>query len=107
MKNMEKDVSEKNVLRKVNKEALEKVCLAQPILNKIVSNPQLANVHDISLLRLGESRWNRHFVMDTLIEIMDSYKAERYNNIESNAEIPEEVKEFVRTAYNYKFGILI
>jgi len=88
----------------INQKALEKVCLAQPVLNKIRLNPQLTNVQDPVLSALGEKRWGGHFVNDTLLDIMKLYGVEYYNTVINDREnIPKKVKEFVRDAYNYRF----
>ena len=60
-------MSLKNI-EKINQEASEKVNLAQPILDKIILNPRLANFHDPVLSKLGDSRWSGHFVSDTLYD---------------------------------------
>ncbi|MEK6833540.1 MAG: hypothetical protein AABY32_05835 [Nanoarchaeota archaeon] len=85
-------------IQKINKEALEKVCLAQPILNKLIVNPSLACFHDSVLSKIGESRWSGHFVRDTLYDIMNMYSAKNPNDI------PEQVQEFVKGANNFLYG---
>jgi predicted SAM-dependent methyltransferase len=90
-------------IKKINRGLLEKVGVAQPILNRIKSNPQLAHVHDSNLLFNGDSRWNQHVVMDTFNEIVKSYDADCYNSIIENKEIPGAIKTFFNEAYNYRF----
>ena len=87
-----------------NKKALEKVCIAQPILTKIKANTGLVNVHDTILSELGDSRYNGHFVNDTLSEIMDIYCTVNYEDIVGKGDVDVEVQNFVREAYNYRFG---
>ena len=85
-------------LEQINKEALGKVCLAHQILNKINSHPELYYAHDPILSKLGESRWNRHFVMDNLKEFNEMYSTINPNNI------PVQVQEFVKEANNFFYG---
>jgi len=93
-----------NTLEDINKEALWKVKVAQPILDKIKSNPELENVHDPVLSRLHDSRWNKHFVLDTLNEVGNIYNVNTYNEVSGNESIPQEVKSFLLDAIKYKFS---
>ena len=85
-------------IEKINQEASEKVNLAQSILDKIISNPQLVNLHDPVLSKLGDSRWNGHFVSDTLYDIMDMYSTKH------PSEAPEIVQNFVKGANKFLYG---
>jgi hypothetical protein len=96
---MEKDID------KINESALEKVSLAQPILDKLEVNPSLANFHDPVLSKMGESRWNGHFVEDTLSDIKNMYGVGGYDEIIKAKNIPQEVKSFVSATLLYKFGV--
>jgi len=87
-------------MQTINKEALEKVCLAQPILNKIISNPQLTNFHDPTLSKLGDSRWSGHFVRDTLYDFMRMYSTKNPNDV------PEDIQNFVKGANKFLYGSL-
>jgi hypothetical protein len=97
---MEIDINE------INAKALEKVIIAQPILNKIKLYPELVNVHDSVLSALGDSRWNGHFVLDTFDEIISLYEIGCYNEIMNKKDVPVSVKKFFNDMFNYKFGSL-
>jgi hypothetical protein len=88
---------------KINKKALEKVLLAQPILDKIMANPQLENFRDSKLNKMGYTSLRKNFVYGAFSDIMKLYGMDDYNKIVSNESIPEEVKIFVKDVYNYKF----
>jgi len=90
-------MSLKNI-EKINQEASEKVNLAQPILDKIILNPQLANLHDPALSKLGDSRWSGHFVRDTLYDIMGMYSTKNPNDV------PENIQNFVKGANKFLYG---
>jgi hypothetical protein len=94
---MEKDID------KINESALEKVSLAQPILDKIRANPSLVNIQDISLSNLHDSRWNGHFILDTLDEIASLYNAYCLKDLSNVQGVPQEVKKFYGDAIDYKF----
>ena len=85
-------------IEKINQEASRKVRLAQPILDKIISNPQLVNLHDPVLSKLGDSRWNGHFVSDTLYDIIGMYSTKNPNDV------PEDVQNFVKGANKFLYG---
>jgi hypothetical protein len=79
----------------LDKRVLNMVFIAQPILDKIKTNPKLAYVHDPMLSRLHEPRQNKYFIMNTLTEIMEMYEAEDVDNM------PEQAKAFVKEANNF------
>ena len=79
----------------LDKRVLNMVNLAQPILDKIKTNPKLIYVHDPVLSRLGEPRQNKYFIMNTLTEIMEMYSTEDVDNM------PEQAKTFVKEANNF------
>lgn len=85
-------------LEQKNKEALGKVGLAHLILNKIRFHPELFDVHDPILSRLGISRWNRHFIMDNVRGLTEMY------NTEPSYRIPEQVQKFVNEANSFLYG---
>ena len=85
-------------LEEINREALDKVFLAQPILDKLNINPQLSDSHDPVLSKLGDSRWNGCFVSDTLYDIMDMYSTKNPNDV------PEDVQNFVKGANKFLYG---
>jgi len=87
-------------IEKTNKEALEKVCLAQPILNKIISNPSLVEAHDPILSALGDSRHNKYLIMDTVTEIREMYRTEHPDSV------PKQVQIFVKDANRFLYGSL-
>jgi hypothetical protein len=94
---IEKDIQE------INAKALEKVSLAQPILDEIKIYPELTNFHAPVLSKLGDSRWRGHFVLDTLDEVAALYNANCYNDIKNESDVPQEVKKFFMDAIGYKF----
>ena len=94
----QKDIEKTSKLFWINLEASEKVSLAQPILDKIILNPQLANFHDPVLSKLHDSRWSGHFVRDTLYEITRMYSTQHPDNM------PEQVQKFVSEANKFLYG---
>jgi len=68
---------------KLNEKALEKVCLAQPILK--------------------DSKWNGPFINSILSDVLKIYGAKCFEDIYDKESIPKEVKEFVGDAFNYKY----
>jgi hypothetical protein len=79
----------------LDKRVLNIVLIAQPILDKIKTNPKLIYAHDPMLTRMHEPRQNKYFIMNALTEIMDMYQAEEVDNM------PEQAKAFVKEANNF------
>lgn len=90
-------------IKEINKNVLEKICLAQTILDKIKIHPELINVQDPALIKLKDSRWNGHFIFSTLDEVAALYNAGCYDDIKNKEDIPQEVKKFVMDAGGYRF----
>lgn len=90
-------------IEKINKTALEKVCLAQKILDKIKLHPELKYVQDKALYHLRTSNWNNDFVLNTLDEVALLYNANCYNDIKDEKDVPAEVKKFFLDGIGYKF----
>lgn len=84
-------------IEKFNKEALEKVSLAQDILNKLQDNPGLSHYHDSVLSGLGDSRHNKDFVYDNLYEFMIMYNT-------MPDKMPEQVQKFIKEANKFFYG---
>jgi hypothetical protein len=85
-------------LEQKNEKAFGKVGLAQQILNKIRFHPELFDVHDPLLSKLGISRWNRHFIMDNVKEFNEMY------NTVLPYRIPEQIQSFVKDANSFLYG---
>jgi hypothetical protein len=88
---------------KTKKQLLENVILAQNILDKIKVHPELTNIQDPRLSELRITKWNGHFVLDTLSEVASAYNVSYYNQIKDEKDVPEEVKKFFLDAVGYQF----
>ena len=94
-----------NTLEDINKIALRQAKLAHPILNKIKDHPELSYVQDSGLIKFGESRWNKYFVLETFYDLSRLYNVNTSNEISENKDMPREVKEFLSDTSRYVFGI--
>jgi len=74
--------TQKNI-KKLNEKALEKVCLAQPILKGL--------------------KWDGPSINSFLSYVLKIYGAKCFGDIYNEKSIPKEVKEFVGDAFNYKY----
>ena len=90
-----------NEITEKNRKALDEIVLAQEIVETLIKNPNLACFHNPKLSKIGDSRWNQHFIRDKLDEINKIYKG--YFS-QSNPDIPEKVKTFVKDANHYFYG---
>ena len=90
-------MSEKTLEQK-NAEAFGKIELAQRILNTIKFHPELFDVHDPLLSKLGISKWNREFIMDSVKELNGMY------NTLLSYMVPEKVENFIKEANRFLYG---
>ena len=91
----------KDLADKINQEALSIVRTAEPILKKVEANPQNKYFHDPVLSKLGDSRWNGHFLQDENKRILyDLYGMSCVNTLENAIGVPKEVILFVNKTKN-------